>query len=184
MRAPESCISQGPLRCAAAAPRGRDKMEWRDLLHKSVSQGCVMGPVSVAGLVWWRGRLQQWPRWLRAPPTIASVHAGSTGPLGMYLVIPVRALCSLESLILTSGRHVRHTRCTARGKCVHLHVQHPHTPRAARRAQLSQVYFALGRVWSPLATSKYTVPRTLSLRGNGGESCCCRWPKEAGQHPG
>ena len=69
-------------------------------------------------------------------PTIASVHAGSTGPLGMYLVIPVRALCSVESLVLTSGRHVRHTRCTARGKCVHLHAQHLHTPRAARRAQL------------------------------------------------
>ena len=94
---PKECglldLSQGPLRCAAAAPRGRDKMKRRDLLHKGVSQGCVMGPVSVPGLVWWRGRLQQWPRWLRAPPTIASVHAGSTGPLGMYLVIPVRALC-------------------------------------------------------------------------------------------
>ena len=73
-------------------------------------------------------------------PTIASVHAGSTGPLGMYLVIPVRALCSLESLVLTSGRHVRHTRCTARGKCVHLHAQHLHTPRAARRAQLFDLY--------------------------------------------
>ena len=69
-------------------------------------------------------------------PIIASVHAGSNGPLGMYLVIPVRALCSVESLVLTSGRHVRHTRCTARGKCVHLHVQHLHIPRAARRAQL------------------------------------------------
>ena len=69
-------------------------------------------------------------------PTIASVHAGSNGPLGMYLVIPVRALCSVEPLVLTSGRHVRHMRCTARGKCVHVHVQHLHIPRAARRAQL------------------------------------------------
>ena len=70
-------------------------------------------------------------------PIIASVHAGSNGPLGMYLVIPVRALCSVESLVQTSGRHVRHTRCTARGKCVHLRVQHLHIPRATRRAQLS-----------------------------------------------
>ena len=69
-------------------------------------------------------------------PTIASAHAGSTGPLGMHLVIPVRAVCSVDSLVLTSGRYVRHTRCTARGKCVHLHVQHSHTPHAARRAQL------------------------------------------------
>ena len=69
-------------------------------------------------------------------PTIASAHAGSTGPLGMYLVIQMRALCSVESLVLTPGRHMRHTRCTARGKCVHLHVQHLHIPHAARRAQL------------------------------------------------
>ena len=69
-------------------------------------------------------------------PMIASVHAGSNGPLGMYLVIPVRALCSVEPLVLTSGRHVRHMRRTARGKCVHVHVQHLHIPRAARRAQL------------------------------------------------
>ena len=69
-------------------------------------------------------------------PTIASAHAGSTGPLGMYLVIQMRALCSVESLVLTLGRHMRHMRCTARGKCVHVHVQHLHIPRAARRAQL------------------------------------------------
>ena len=69
-------------------------------------------------------------------PTIASAHAGSTGTLGMYLVIPMRALCLIESLVLTSGRHMRHTRFTARGKCVHLHLQHLQIPRAARRAQL------------------------------------------------
>ena len=69
-------------------------------------------------------------------PTIASAYAGSTGPLGMSLVIPMRALCLIESLVLTSGRHMRHTRFTARGKCVHLHLQHLQIPHAARRAQL------------------------------------------------
>ena len=69
-------------------------------------------------------------------PTIASAYAGSTGPLGMSLVIPMRALCLVESLVLISGRHMRHTRFTARGKCVHLHVQHLQIQRAARRAQL------------------------------------------------
>ena len=38
MRAPEPCTSQGPLRCAAAALRGRGKMMWRDLLTKEASQ--------------------------------------------------------------------------------------------------------------------------------------------------
>ena len=69
-------------------------------------------------------------------PTIASAYAGSTGPLGMSLVIPMRALCSFESLVLISGRRVQHTRCTAREKCVHPRAQHLRTPRAARRAQL------------------------------------------------
>ena len=69
-------------------------------------------------------------------PTIASAYAGSTGPLGMSLVIPMRALCSFESLVLVSGRHVQHMRCTAREKCVHPRAQHLRTPRAARRAQL------------------------------------------------
>ena len=69
-------------------------------------------------------------------PTIASAYTGSTGPLGMSLVIPMRALCSFESLVLISGRRVQHTRCTAREKCVHPRAQHLRTPRAARRAQL------------------------------------------------
>ena len=126
------------LRCCCAARPRQDEVAW------FIAQGCIPG-VCHGSSVGRRARVVARKAATMAAvaactPTIASVHAGSTGPLGMYLVIPVRALCSVESLILTSGRHVRHTRCTARGKCVHLHVQHLHTPRAARRAQLFDLY--------------------------------------------
>ena len=91
-------------------------------------------------------------------PTIASAYAGSTGPLGMSLVIPMRALCSFESLVLISGRRVQHTRCTAREKCVHPRAQHPRVPRGEHSSYIL-MYPELASSWSFIMITGNTFPQ-------------------------